>query len=114
MRHTLAAVLCAILVPATTLAQTTKPPVPHDQILSTNPFGFLVEWFNAEYERKIGDATTIGASASHFVDAGQSNAAILCLWRNALALRNAPRRAEALRHSSRGSASTVHYGRLSK
>ena len=80
MRHTLAAVLCAILVPVTAIAQTTKPPVPHDQVLSVNPFGFIVQWFNAEYERKTSDSTTVGVSASHFVDAGQSNAAILLRW----------------------------------
>jgi hypothetical protein len=82
MRHTLTAALFAVLVPAAALAQTaaTKPPVPHDQVLSANPFGVIVKWVNAEYERKIGPATTLGVSASHFADLDQSNAALLLRW----------------------------------
>jgi hypothetical protein len=28
----------------------TRAPVPHDQVLSANPFGLMFEWFNADHE----------------------------------------------------------------
>ena len=66
MRHTLSAALFALLVPAAAVAQTTdaRPAVSYDQILSTNPLGVVVKWFNVEYERKLGPEVTLGASAS--------------------------------------------------
>jgi len=55
-------------------AQTQEPtrmPADHQQIISANPFGLMFEWFNAEYERKISPATTLGASVSWFsLDSG--------------------------------------------
>ncbi len=42
----------------------TKPPVPHQQALSTNPFALLFEWFNAEFERKVGPTATVGLAGS--------------------------------------------------
>jgi hypothetical protein len=82
MRHTLSAALFALLVPAAAVAQTTdtRPAVSYDQILSTNPLGAVVKWFNVEYERQLGPAVTFGASASHFGDLDQSNAAGLLRW----------------------------------
>jgi hypothetical protein len=82
MRHTLTALVFAALFPAAAVAQAnaTKPPVPSNQILSTNPFGMLLDWYNAEYERKIGEATTIGASASYFAEGEYGNAALLTRW----------------------------------
>jgi len=56
------------------------PADPYDQVLSTNPLGIVLEWFNAEYERKLGASLTIGASASNFGDLDQSNAAALLRW----------------------------------
>ena len=38
--------------------------VPHQQTLTANPFLLLLEWFNAEYERKISGSTTVGVSGS--------------------------------------------------
>jgi hypothetical protein len=55
-------VLFAILtarVPAS--AQT---PAPYPQVVSANPFGLLLEFFNAEYERKVSSSTTAGAGGS--------------------------------------------------
>jgi hypothetical protein len=82
MRHTLSAVLFALLLPAAAVAQTAEksPAVPHDQVLSTNPLGVVLKWFNVEYERKLGPAVTFGGSASHFGDLDQSNAAVLVRW----------------------------------
>jgi hypothetical protein len=82
MRHTLTVVVIAALFPAGAVAQTnaTKPPVPHNQVVSLNPFGLIFEWYNAEYERKIGDAATLGVSASHFAAGDMANALLLARW----------------------------------
>jgi hypothetical protein len=42
----------------------TKTPVPHQQTISANPFGLMVEWFNVEYERKVTGSLSLGGSAS--------------------------------------------------
>jgi hypothetical protein len=42
----------------------TRTPVPHHQALSANPFGSMFGWFNADYERKINESNTWGASGS--------------------------------------------------
>lgn len=42
----------------------TRTPVPHDQTISANPFGLMVEWFNVEYERKLTGSGTWGVSGS--------------------------------------------------
>jgi hypothetical protein len=44
----------------------TKTPVTHNQTISANPFGLMLKWFNAEYERKLTNTMTIGASGSNF------------------------------------------------
>ena len=44
----------------------TKTPVPHNQTISANPFGLVIKWFNAEYERKLTNTMTLGASGSNF------------------------------------------------
>lgn len=82
MRHTLCAIVFAVLVPAPGFAQpaATTRTVPYDQVLSTNPLGIVAEWFNAEYERKLGAGLTFGASASNFGALDQSNAAALLRW----------------------------------
>ncbi len=82
MRHRLLAALLVLLVPAAAVAQQpdTRPAVTHDQTLSTDPLGIVVKWFNVEYEHKLGPAVTLGASASHFGDLDQSNAAGLLRW----------------------------------
>lgn len=42
----------------------TKAPVPHNQVLSANPFLLLFEWANVEYERKISPTGTVGLAGS--------------------------------------------------
>ena len=44
----------------------TRTPVAHNQTVSANPFGLMFKWFNAEYERKLTNSITIGASGSTF------------------------------------------------
>jgi len=82
MRQTTAAILLVLLIPGAALAQTAAPPpaVQFDQVLSANPLGVVIKWFNVEYERKLGPATTLGASASHVGELDFSNAAVLLRW----------------------------------
>jgi hypothetical protein len=39
---------------------------PYQNVISANPFGLLMEWFNAEYERTVTDASTAGIGGSTF------------------------------------------------
>lgn len=39
---------------------------PKTQVLSANPFGLLLEFFNAEYERAVSPAATLGVGGSFF------------------------------------------------
>ena len=39
-----------------------REPVPHDHVISGNPLILLAGWFNAEYERKLAEHMTVGAS----------------------------------------------------
>jgi hypothetical protein len=58
--------ILGLALPRTAGAQTpeVRMPVPHDQVLSANPFLLLGEWVNVEFERKIGPAGTVGAMGS--------------------------------------------------
>ena len=62
----LAAVALLGVIPGAVEAQQagTKPPVPHDHVLSANPFLLLFEWANAEYEHKISPTGTVGLAGS--------------------------------------------------
>jgi hypothetical protein len=104
-----AVALCLIgvlLIPAGAHAQTegTKTPVPHDQIVSANPFMLMFEWFNAEYERKLSPTTTAGVSVSFLsLDGGDAD------YRNGTALvRYYPQRA-ALSGFYLGARAGVHH-----
>lgn len=49
---------------------------PRKNIVSANPFGLLLEFFNAEYERVVGESSSIGFGGSSFsdeVDDGMGN-----------------------------------------
>ncbi len=54
------------MIPGTAHGQEagSRTPVPHDQVLSANPFLFLWEWANVEYERKISPTSTVGVAGS--------------------------------------------------
>lgn len=39
---------------------------PHKSVVSANPFGLLLEFFNAEYERVVGESSTVGLGGSTF------------------------------------------------
>lgn len=42
------------------------PGAPHTQVISANPFGIMLEFFNAEYEHTAGESFTVGAGGSAF------------------------------------------------
>lgn len=60
------AVMLSASTPALFAQDGTKTPVSHNQTISANPFGLMLQWFNAEYERKLTNTMTIGASGSTF------------------------------------------------
>lgn len=59
-----AALLVAGLLAATP-AQAQETPQ-YRNVISANPFGLLLEFFNAEYERVVGESSTIGIGGSTF------------------------------------------------
>jgi uncharacterized protein DUF3575 len=80
MRHTLSAALFLLLASAATSAQTEPPPHSAHQVVSVNPFGIVVKWFNVEYERKVAPAVTLGGSASYDRELDQSDAIAMVRW----------------------------------
>ena len=65
---------CVLLTGSSAFAQDgTRSPVPHNQVLSANPFGLMFEWFNADYERKINESSTWGLSGSFFSLGGDAD-----------------------------------------
>jgi hypothetical protein len=42
------------------------PGAPHTQVVSANPFGIMLEFFNAEYEHAAGESFTVGVGGSTF------------------------------------------------
>jgi hypothetical protein len=84
MRHTLSLIVVAavMLFPIAARAQsdTTSPEAVHRQTLTTNPFGEIVQWFNVEYERTIGPATTLGVAASTLAAMDYTSTSLLLHW----------------------------------
>jgi hypothetical protein len=58
----------AMAIPAG--AQETTGP---KNVISVNPFGILLEWFNVEYERVISESSTIGIGGSTFSDENEDD-----------------------------------------
>lgn len=50
---------------ATALAQDAAP-APYSQVVSANPFGLLLDLFNAEYERVLTESSTAGVGGSAY------------------------------------------------
>lgn len=60
------------LTASTASAQPSASPSAPRQVVSANPFGLLVGWFNAEYERQVSESVTAGGGASTFDWSGDS------------------------------------------
>lgn len=56
-------VLSALLAPRAAAAQDPEPE--RRQVISANPFGLLLEFFNAEYERRVAASVTTGFGGSY-------------------------------------------------
>lgn len=59
----------------------TRPAVPHDQVLSANPFGLMLRWWNVEFERKFSPSSTWGVSTSFLTLEGSDFASLNALYR---------------------------------
>jgi hypothetical protein len=55
---------------SSTAVQAQEAPVQYQQAISANPFGLLLELFNAEYERVVGESSTVGIGGS-YLNAGE-------------------------------------------
>lgn len=67
MRRTVsAAVALLVAVVFTTTASAQEAAPQHQQVISANPFGLLLEFFNAEYERVVSPSSTAGFGGSYF------------------------------------------------
>jgi len=53
----------------------------HRQVISANPFGLLLEFFNAEYERVVSQTTTAGVGGSYFTTEGDDYLNADVFWR---------------------------------
>ena len=53
-----------VILTARCLPASAQTSAPGQQVVSANPFGLLLEFFNAEYERKVSTSTTAGAGGS--------------------------------------------------
>ena len=59
--------LCFFLFAAAPLSgQAATDDYRYDQVISLNPFGILLELFNAEYERVVSPSSTAGVGGSYF------------------------------------------------
>lgn len=67
-RITLSVLLLAAAAIAPTRAdaqQTERLVTPYQHVVSANPVGLLIDWFNAEYERRITTVSTVGIGGSY-------------------------------------------------
>ena len=85
--YALPLVACAatmLLASAPAAAQSTegtKPAVSHQQIVSANPFGLMLGWWNVEFERKLTPSSTWGANTSFLTLKGIDYASVNALYR---------------------------------
>ena len=53
----------------------------YQQVISANPFGLLIELFNAEYERVVTESSTAGLGGSYFTTEGDDYLNADLFWR---------------------------------
>ncbi len=70
----------AATTPAYGQVQETAAPR-YQQVISANPFGILLELFNAEYERVITESSTVGIGGSYFSRDDESYRNLDLFWR---------------------------------
>ena len=80
--HTAAALAAMALLfgaPRPALAQ--GPGAPRDQVVSANPFGIMLEFFNAEYEHTAGESFSVGVGGSIFTNDNNTYRNLDAFWR---------------------------------
>lgn len=71
--------LAALALPATLAAQAVPQPAgvaiptPKNQVLSVQPINVVLTIYTAEYERKMGNATTLGFGGTYWNDSGDGD-----------------------------------------
>jgi hypothetical protein len=58
--------LAVALAAMTATPAQAQEPQPYKNVISANPFGLLLELFNAEYERVVSESSTVGIGGSTF------------------------------------------------
>lgn len=79
-RLALPVLLLVLLAPGRAAAQADEPPV-RQQVISVNPFGILLEFFNAEYERVVSQSSTAGVGGSFISAEGDDYLNADVFWR---------------------------------
>jgi len=72
--------MAVVLAPHAAEAQQPAPP-PYQQVISANPFGLLLEFFNAEYERVVTSSSTAGFGGSTFSTSDDRYLNMDAFWR---------------------------------
>ena len=58
-------VVVVMAAPAVAQEPGGRVPVPHQQLITGNPFALIAGWFNGEYERKLGETWSVGLGGSY-------------------------------------------------
>jgi hypothetical protein len=81
-RHPAAWVIAATLLVGTMGDAAAQGPArPATQVISANPFGIMLEFFNAEYERTAGESFSVGLGGSIFTSDDDTYRNLDAFWR---------------------------------
>lgn len=75
------ALLLPVAVALAPRAAEAQQPAPYQQVISANPFGLLLEFFNAEYERIVTHSSTAGVGGSTFSTSDDRYLNMDAFWR---------------------------------
>lgn len=68
MNRLVRGVCLAVILTASAATGAAAQAAPHPNVISVNPFGILLDFFNAEYERAIAPTQTVGVGGSTYAD----------------------------------------------
>ena len=72
---------CLLALVAVASPAAAQQAAPNQQVISANPFGLLLEVFNAEYERVITSSSTAGLGGSYIAEGGEEYLNADAFWR---------------------------------
>lgn len=75
------AIAAAVAVTATSSAVAQEPSLQATQVISANPFGIMLEFFNAEYEHTAGESFSVGVGGSIFTSDNDTYRNFDAFWR---------------------------------